>query len=294
MRWEHLRFVLAVGRHGSLAGAAKELGVQATTIGRRLAATEEELGARLFARTPDGLRPTAAGARVIECARAVEERTHALARSLGAGDSHAQGAVRVTAVDSLLDAYLLPRLGPFLERWPGVTPVLIADVRELDLARDQADVALRFRRPKHPDLAGARLATLGAAFYASRAYLDGWRSRGGGAHRLVKLPQEFDESPDATSYARVGGECVLRVATPSQMRSAVRASLGVGLLTCFEGDADPALVRVAEAPELRDELWAVCHADVRRSARVRAMVDYLKEVTARDAELLRGSAGRRG
>ncbi|HYG66487.1 MAG TPA: LysR family transcriptional regulator, partial [Anaeromyxobacteraceae bacterium] len=110
IHWEDLRFLLAAHRGGSLAGAARALGVDATTVGRRLGAAERALGARVFTRTPDGLRPTAAGLAVLAAAASMEHAVEAAERAAAGTDGRVEGSVRVTSGEGVLTALLAPAL----------------------------------------------------------------------------------------------------------------------------------------------------------------------------------------
>src|SRR6185503_15831687 len=120
LRWDDVRVFLAIRRHGTMAGAARDLGVDQTTIGRRLASLEASLDARLFDRMPDGLVLTPAGASVVEAALHVEESVLALARLASGEDRRSEGVVRIATSDAFAEHYLLARLGALRERHPAV------------------------------------------------------------------------------------------------------------------------------------------------------------------------------
>src|SRR5262245_7864341 len=157
VNWDDLRYILAIAQTRTLSAAARLLRVDHTTVARRLIAIERALKTRLFERTRDGLQPTAAGERAIERAREIEERTVALEREVTGQDARPEGLVRLTALDAFFDGFLIPLLGPFYDRYPKIELTLISTMRVLDLTRREADVAIRFSKPKDPKLVARRL-----------------------------------------------------------------------------------------------------------------------------------------
>ena len=293
MNWDDLRFVLALGRTGTLAGAARELRVDHTTVGRRILAVEESLATRLFDRTPDGFVATDAGDLVLARAKEIEQQVLTAERECSGLDGAPTGTVRVTALDSIFDRFIVPRLGPFAERYPGLSLYLVSDIKVFDLSRREADVGIRYKKPTNPDLVGRRIGALASALYASRAYLAARGPVGEGeGHQLIGFPPELDASKEARALATryPKARMAVRANTAGHQLSAARAGLGIALLDCLAGDADSTLVRVEPEPVHSDELWAIVHVDMHRSARVRVVVDFLGEICRDARALLEGSS----
>ncbi len=284
MNWDDLRYVLAVGRQRTLAAASRALGVDATTVGRRILAIEEKLGTRLFERTRDGFAPTHTGE--IAIARAEEIELHALAlkREVEGSDRRVEGPGRITALHKFLEGFIVPRLPRLWEQHPGLELTLVSSMRVFDLSRREADIGIRYSRPTDPDLVGRRLGIQATALYAARDF------EIGDAPPLIGFPGELDEIKEARAvrdhFPR--GRMVARANTESLMMALVRAGVGVGLIDCFAGDVDPALRRVVPEPAVSDEIWAVVHVDMHRVTRVRAVIDFLTEIVAEEADLLEG------
>lgn len=146
--WDDLRFVLAVARGRSLAGAARRLRVNESTVGRRVARMEQRLGARLFERIAGSLTPTEAGDRVIAGAERVELELQAVAGAVSGTDRLAAGSVRLTAVPIVVNRILVPALPSLLSAHPDLRVELIAEPRDLSLTRRETDIALRLARPE--------------------------------------------------------------------------------------------------------------------------------------------------
>jgi DNA-binding transcriptional LysR family regulator len=287
--WSDVRFFLEVARTGTLAAAGRKLGVDNTTVGRRLSALERDLGAKLFARTPDGLVLTASGEAI---RRAGEEMEQAVLRgeqrALGA-DRKLSGVVRVATTDMLGEVVVLPALRSLQESHPQIRVDLVTGPGRLDIARRDADVALRYVRPEGGDVVARRAGTVAFGAYASKKYLvaHGRPARGSGfsGHDVVG----YDAGIRHWRLGQLGGEplrdarLALRTNSTLMILQAVRLGIGIGPLPCFLARADPSLERVpSDAPAELDEVWLVVHADVQRTSRVRAVIDALE---ARMAEL---------
>ncbi len=284
MNWDDLRFVLAVGRHRTLAAAGRAIAVAPTTVGRRILAIEAELGSRLFDRTGEGYLPTHTGQIAINHAEEFEGTALSLSRQVEGSDSRIEGPVRITALDAAFDGLIIPRLPNLLARHPGLELTFSSRLDLVDLSRREADIALRHSRPTHPDAVGRRLGRQAMGAYAAR-HLDI-----GPAPPLIGLPKDSG----ATSFSRFLRELfpdspiVVRGNTEGHILSLTRAGIGIGLIDCFVGDADPLLRRVRPEPVEYYEVWAVVHVEMHKSPRVRAVMDFLSEVYREDAELLEG------
>jgi DNA-binding transcriptional LysR family regulator len=281
--WTDLRFLLEVARAGTLASAARRLRVDGTTVGRRLAALQRDLGARLTARTPDGLRLTDAGEEVRAAAEEMERAVlRAEQRALGA-DRQLSGLVRVTTSEMLGEMVVVPAIARLRKRHPQIRVDLLTGTARLDIARREADVALRYSRPEGGDLVGRRAGAVAFGAFASKSYLAarGQPVRGSGfaGHDLL----EFEVGIRSWRRGQLGGEpvrdarVVLRSNNGLVLLAAARQGLGVAPLPCYLASADRTLVRVPSgAPVDLEEIWIVVHADVQRTSRVRAVIDAIQ------------------
>lgn len=295
--WGDLRFFLEVARTGTLAAAARKLGVDNTTVGRRLSALERELGAKLFARTPDGLALTAAGEAMRAAGAEMEQAVlRGEQRALGA-DRKLSGGVRVATTEMLGEVVILPAVRLLHERHPQIRVELLTGSGQLDIARREADVALRYIRPERGDLVARHAGTVAFAVYASKKYLAerGRPARGSGfsGHDIVAYNPTIPHWPFGPRGGEPVGDAriVLRTNSTQMLLRAVRLGLGIGPLPCFLARADRSLERVPSAtPAESDELWLVVHADVQRTTRVRAVIEAIEARLAEvAAELSSGS-----
>lgn len=290
--WDDHRYVLALSRAGSLSAAARRLSCDQTTVGRRLAALEAEIGARLFDRTPDGYVPTAAGDALLAHLTRVESELLAAERRLAGGDARIEGIVRLAITETFASMIVLPELSALRAAQPGVSLELITATAPADLARREADLAIRLGpRPKQPNLIVRQLGAAGYALHASPAYLARHGRPGirGGlrGHAVIAYGGELRAVPMAraletrTRHAQV----VLRSSGAQSVYEAVTAGLGVGVLPCALGRRG-GLERLG--PVLGENpCWSVVHEDLARNARVRTVLDFLAGLLARKRRFLR-------
>ena len=296
MEWDDLRFVLAIARERGLAGAARVLRVNHSTVFRRLNAAEADLGVQLFERLPTGYQPTEAGSRLIGAAERIEAETLALERELTGRDARLSGRVRVTCSETLGYRLLTAELARFTELHPGIALELVIDGRQLDLSRREADVALRASRPVQHDLFGRKIATISWAFYGSQDHLARHGSPDSVAalaqHRVIgwgetALPMRAAEWLAETVPAEA---VVYRTSSLINQLMAVKAGIGLAALPCYLADPEPDLRRVlGPLPELARELWLITHEVLKATARIRAFMEVVGEGLRARRELLEGS-----
>lgn len=293
MNWDDLRFVLALSRAGSLARAAKALGVDHTTVGRRIEAIEGDLGVKLFTRATTGYVATAEAERLLPGIRQVEDAVLALERGAHAQHDSLEGSVRVTAPETFGALYLAPRLADFGRAHPGLTIELLAAGEVLDLARREADIAVRLFRSHHENLVVRRVGAVTHGLYASKTYL---------ARRPVKSADELaahpiiTPSPGEKVVEALWVERITRGARPAFVSNltialveAARAGAGVAVLPRYIGDVEPSLARIPMPDEPQEPIWITVHRDVKSARRVRTVLDFLNDQLKRDAGLLSGA-----
>jgi DNA-binding transcriptional LysR family regulator len=279
--WRDLRLFLAIVRAGSLTAASRRLGVNQSTVSRRLLALEEAVGTRLLERTPEGYRPTAAGERVLPAAERLEAEAFACERALTGLERRVEGTVRLTATEGVATAFVAPALEPLRRAHPALEVEVLVDSRALSLSRREADLALRLARPRQPGLVTRRLAEIASALYASPRYLaergrprteDGLRG-----HAVLAYDESLAAVPEARWIASKAREAerVLRTNSVLVQLQAARAGLGLALLPCYLAEGAGLERALPLAAGIRRELWLAVHADLRGTARIRAVIDFL-------------------
>jgi DNA-binding transcriptional LysR family regulator len=293
--WDDLRTMLAVARSGGLASAAATLGVNQSTVFRRVNRLESALAVRLFERLPSGYIATAQGERLLAAAQRMEEEANALDRAITGSDCRLTGLLRVTSSETTADRFLTRHLAGFRRQHPGIAVELIVDNRVLSLTRREADVALRPTRPSENELFGRKLCDIAWAVYGSLDYLADHgrplKTADLGGHMLIG----WDEPQPYGAVTRFLAEAAPRNRPSYRSNSllnqlrAAREGIGLAALPCFLGDGEAGLVRVVgPIPELARELWLVTHDDLRRTARIEAFFAMMVTAITADRPLLEG------
>lgn len=298
--WNDLRYLLAVARSVSTAGAARALGVNQSTVVRRVAVLEDELGLRLFDKKRDGYRLTGEGAALLEQANAVESAVMAFLRRAASLDQALTGTLRVTVPEGFPLQVISPLIEEFHRRHPDLRVNLLVDNRHFNLGEGQADVALRAGDPRDASLVGRRMVGIAWAVYASRFHVE--------QHGSPKKPEDlngrrvigFDGALEDIAVARwlrqvaPEAEITCRCNAFYALLSAAQAGLGLALLPCHMGDPEKELVRViGPLPALTDAVWILAHPDLHKTPKVRAFFDFmLAEMKPHEPLLLGLTRGR--
>jgi DNA-binding transcriptional LysR family regulator len=289
--WDDARVFLAVARHGSLRAAGRVLGVSQPTIGRRLAAFEAAFGGpALFDRLPEGLRLNAAGEALLPSAEQLESAALSLERRRAAVSPALSGTVRVS-VGEWAARFLSGHLGPGTQLTaatplpPGITLELVESQQTANLARREADLAVRHHPPESGDLYIAKVGTFAEAVY---------RRVGVNGDAWVTYTEEQGHYPTARwvmqSVDENGSSIAVRASNVTMHLAAIRSGAGQGILPCFVGDAEPLLERVTPpVPEIAADYWVIVHRDLRRAACVRAVIDWIRHLFEDQRDALAGS-----
>lgn len=282
MEWSDLRVFLAIARAGTLGAAARALGQAQPTMGRRLRALEQAVGQTLFQRTRDGFVLTAEGEAVLAHAERVEEEAIAFERRLAGRGDRLEGMLRVSASDWFGARVLAPVLARFTQAHPGVVVELVTDARLFSLARREAELVVRIRPFDEPEVVQRRLTHVPYALYAAAGTPAPVAGDGEGC-ALVTMDTAFEAMPDVAWLTRMLPRA--RIAFRSNSREAqaraCAAGAGFAVLPRPLADAEPGLHRIdlGEPPPGRD-VWLGFHRDLRRLARLRALLDALVEGVA--------------
>lgn len=291
MDWNDLRYVLAIHEAGTLAGAARALGVNHSTVFRRLNNCEARLGVRLFDRLESGYQPTGAGEELAVQARRMQVAADELVRRIAGQDAGLRGMVRVTAPEDLAYHFLPGYLAVFRARYPEVQVELAVGSGMLNLTRREADIALRAtaRPPEH--LVGLRACRIPWRFYAAPGYL---------VDHPAPLPadqlagHEFIGPDDSLLHIRpfawlvgqvVEEQMPVRTNSLAAMASLAAAGLGIALLPAHQYIHGLAQLRTVPAESFQSDLWLLHHPDLRKVRRVRLLTGFLAEQMRQDRRL---------
>lgn len=285
--WNDVRYALVIARCGSLASAAGALGVDQTTVARRLRALESRLGTPLFERLKGRLAPTPAGGVLVERGVRIEREIAALRHLAADHQTQVQGVIRITAVDAVISHYLARQLAALRARHPALAVELIASSKTLDLCRREADIAVRLARPQSGDFVVRRLAELAYGVYGARGepVAEDWN-----ACHWVAYENSLAQVPEMRWLAQRAGDerIVLRCNNMDALATAVADGLGLGVLPRLVGARHAALCCLSgDEPVLRREMWLVVPRELRDVPRIRAVSDWLVERFRADGELFR-------
>ena len=282
--WDDLRFFLTVANAGSVRAASNELKVSHSTVGRRIEQLEENIGTKLFNRTPDGYQITEAGQNILESAKKMDEEVNNIRRTVVGGDAKLEGPIVVTLPDIAAIHMYMEDFATFQQMYPKISLEIRTSYEVLDLSRREADVAIRMisNQSSPPDyLIGRKLGAVHQAAYAHRDYLAdndlgdpdcglswlGW----GDNMRMHELIREgnYPVFPFRGVFPNVLTQL-----------SACQHQMGIALLPCMIGDMDTELVRVPPGSSISSyDVWLLSHPDLRDTARIRVFREFIAERT---------------
>jgi DNA-binding transcriptional LysR family regulator len=281
LNWNDLRHVLAVARARALAPAAKHLGVNETTVARRIARAEHSLGSKLFDRIEGAMVPTEAGEIVVERAERMEVEVDLLGGTVSDIDGSAAGTVRVSAIPLIVNRLLMPALRDLYAAHPQLCLQPIAEPRNVSLTKREADIALRLARPdREQKVIARRIGTLSYAVY-------GPSGRTARSLRWITYDPGMMVLPHVAWIEKAirldrGAPASLTVNDSEVALHAIRAGIGKSLLPCVVGDRERGLRRPDDAtPVLDRELWLLVLPEFTALARIRAVVDWIEDLVAK-------------
>jgi DNA-binding transcriptional LysR family regulator len=291
MQWNDLSIVLEICRAGTLAGAARSLGVNHSTVFRRLNNIEENMGVRFFERLPHGYVMTGAGEAAMRAAESIDDVVLGLSRDLLGKDMRLQGPIRITAPEGVSLHLLGPCLEQFCRQHPEISIELVVTSSDLQLSRREADLAVRVTNDPPDSSLGRRLCRFRITMYAGRKYLKqkpgvrledcDWVTSEDSVAWLPGLKWKKElHSPARRVLISNSTQAVLNVA---------KRGLGAIPLPCFWGDSEKKLMRLIDPPEeLTMDLWLLTHPDLRHTARVRALMTFLYDSLQSKVDLIEG------
>lgn len=273
--WDDIRTVMMLVRHGSLAGAAQALGLNYTTVARRIQRAEDGLGLRLFERLQDGYRPTQAALLFAEHAAQMEQAEHNLMRQIQRTDDRLSGILTVTAPQLLIANFLSPVLDEFSRTYPAIDLRILATSKYLDLPRREADLAIRISDTPGDTLTGLRLLPQQTASFANQSLADNIARDPNSTIDWI-VYDGHPTIPKGVSQSYPNNNVRFRLDDMVAIIGAVQAGLGVARLPLFLGRTTSGLVQVPVLPpQPYVDIWAVGHPDVWPSAKPSAFRQIL-------------------
>ena len=283
--WDHLRIFIHVARTGRLSAAAERLKLNHTTVARRMSAFEEQVGTRLFDRTPQGVTLTNEGAEMLVHAERIEHEAQTMLARIGGQEALLSGTVRIALPEAFGAFLVAPLLGSFREEHPEIVLELIPETRQVSLSRRDADLIVSTIRPRRGRMFINKLAEFDMGLYGTQAYFD---RKGMPAspkslrdHDFVGFIDDLLQTDDRAPLNQIVEEPNLSFRSSSilSQQGAIRAGVGIGLLHNFAAAGSGGLIAI-----LPDEIrvprtyWTLVHADLRRIPRIRAVIRFLQRI----------------
>lgn len=292
MDWSDLRIFLAIAREGTLGAAARKVGQTQPTMGRRLRALETALGQILFQRTADGFVLTDEGTAVLRHAERIEDEALALERHVSGAETQLDGLLRLSSSDWFGTVMLSPVIAAFGKRHPKVTVELLTDARLYSLPRREADLVFRIKPFSEPEVISRKLLHIPYALYGKKGSKPP-RAGDGSAVRVVTMNAEFADMPDAVWLKRTLPNAEVASRSNNRQAQAELCASGGGLAVLPRplGDRDRRLVAldIGTTPPGRDT-YVGYHRDMKRLARLRALLDLVIERLAEPRGVARAKA----
>lgn len=297
MDWDHLRFFLELARAGRLVIAARRMGVDHTTVSRKIQALEKSLGLNLFLREPEGYKLTEAGRELLPQVEAMESAFVGIAHSLPLLGEQLSGQVRIGATEGYSTVLLAQQLAEFGVRYPHLKVDLLALPRAVQLSRNEADIVITLERPERGPFIITRLTDYTLQLYGSKAYL--------AKHSPITKKEQLKEHTFVTYVDDLlfSKELIfldelvkplnssLRSTSVLAQQQAVAAGAGLAILPAFAANQDPRLQAVLpEQVTFTRTFWMLMPIELKDIARMRATWNFLREQAQAQQSILMGRA----
>lgn len=289
MDWNDVKIFLALVRAGSVRAAATKLGISHSTVARRVDAFETRMGVKLLDRLASGYALTSAGEDVLGVAENVESEFDGMQRRLAGRDRQLAGTIRVTLIDVIATHLLMPDLAEFNELHPDIDLEVVMSYEPLDLARREADIAIRFVKNPPGNFIGHRLASVAKSAYATQDYLDHHDLADPTSASWIGFgsPSPHPKWVKRSHYPHLPAKGIYY--SMQLQLEAARCGIGIASLPCFLGDSDPDLVRLPPGTSVPlYDLWILRHSDTRSTARLRAFSEFISSAIVKYRPLLEG------
>ena len=294
--WDDLRIFLEVSRKGRLADASLALSMDQTTVSRRLQRLEDSLNTTLFERSRRGHQLTPAGHDLAQYAEMAEMAALAATEKLSGKDQSLSGTVRVNVAEGFGGYFVAPRLKEFTDKHPSIEVELVASANFLNVSQRETDIAVHLARPQTGNLVVRKLTDYTLRLYASRDYIE---SHGSirhvsdlKSHTLIGYIDDLIYAPELRYLTQVAPDETARIRSSSiiAQHQAVKAGAGIGIMHCFMADPiDDLICLLPDAISINRTFWLIYPESLRNVARIRAMADFLIDITQREQNLLLGT-----
>ncbi len=285
LNWDDLRLFLAIARAGRLTRAGKALGLDHTTVARRLTSLESAIGSRLVERGPRGITLTSAGATIFAHAERVEVEILSASSQVAEEDARVSGSVRLATPEAFGTYLVAPHIARLHAAHPDLHLELIPESQYVNLSNREADIAILLNRPANGPVVARKLVDYRLGLFTSHSY-----SQAHGPitaetlsdHPFAWYIDELIDLPELRFLREISADArtMFRSSSTAAQHEAVAGGLGIGILHGFAADADPRLLRILPDIEIRRSYWLAFHANQQRLPRIRAVIAFLDDLIA--------------
>ncbi|MFK4825843.1 LysR family transcriptional regulator [Paenochrobactrum sp. BZR 588] len=291
MNWDDIRIFLAVARSGQILGAARRLGINHTTVARRLTALESALSTTLLSRRTNGSSLTQAGEEFLLAAERMEAEMLAARAHVGNADIAVAGTVRIGAPDGFGVTFLAPRLAKLTAQYPDLTVQLVPVPRSFSLSRREADIAITVERPDQGRLVARKLVDYTLGLYAHKDYLDEHGIPQTvdqlSNHRLIGYVEDLVINPSLAYAPEISRDWRpdFEVSSALGQMEAVKAGAGIGILHAFIAREHPYLIPILPERFIKRSYWLAYHESARTLRRVTAISALISQLVEHEKRL---------
>ncbi len=283
--WESIRIFLEIARCGSIRAAATHLGISFSAVRRSVVALEQRLGTLLMTRHTGGIRLTAEGERIADAARQMEVASFGIVRTSESISAQISGDVKISVTEGTGTFWMIPRLVELQRAYPGLVIQFNCTMTPADVSNLEADVSVQLRRPSSPDLKITRLGRLHTMPFAAQSYIDLFGMPQSledmGRHRYALHVSEQTQAKQLFTKLFPdkpwSGLVALTANTASAHLWAISKGIGIGWLPTYAHLIGGRIVPIEAGPRFQLDVWLAYHPDVTKIARVRRVIDWIKE-----------------
>ncbi len=298
LNWDDLKFFLEVARTRKASSAAKRLGVDYTTVSRRIASLEVALGTLLFEKSrTSGFVLTAEGQRLLSYAESIESTLHMACEQVSGSGVALSGHVRMGCTEGFGSFFVTPQLSHFLDHYPAISVDILPLPHFISLSKREADIVIALERPEHGPYVCCKLCDYRLRLYATQEYLDNHapiqRVSDLADHSFISYVDDLAFSSELLYLANLLPAASANLRSTSVIAQYVAAQQGRGLaiLPCFLAAQDPRLVPILpQEIEITRQFWMYCREDLRKLKRINLLWDYIRSVTELNGPLLLGES----
>ncbi|MBD1589993.1 LysR family transcriptional regulator [Pseudomonas typographi] len=296
LNWDDLKFFLEVARTRKASSASRRLGVDYTTVSRRISALEKALGTLLFEKSrTSGFLLTREGQRLLDYAEPIESMLHMACEQVSGSGLALSGHVRMGCTEGFGSFFITPLLSRFVEAYPAISVDILPLPHFISLSKREADIVIALERPEHGPYVCCKLADYRLRLYASDAYLQRHGPVNSVAqlagHPFVSYVDDLAFSPELLYLSPILPNAHAGLRSTSVVAQYVAALQGrsLAILPCFLAAQDKRLLPLlADEIDITRQFWMYCREDLRKLKRITLLWDYIRAQTERQSDFLMG------